>query len=251
MLIRSLQALGNLLVVDGCVACGSLCTSSEMGLCESCRGLVPQLPSSSCRRCAQSGVAGLTSGRVQEVDSGLCEDCIRDPQRPTIRCCASLSGELLPALLHRFKYGGEFALSRPLGSIFAQGGRRLLKGYSLDAVVPVPLHDRRLRSRGFNQAAVLARALCRELELPLIYGLERGLATPPQALLTAAERAANLEGAFTVRESETRRLKGARLLLVDDVVTTTWTMRECMDRLRAAGASCVAALALARTPRSR
>jgi ComF family protein len=104
----------------------------------------------------------------------------------------------------------------------------------MDLVVPVPLHRRRLAKRGYNQAALLAASLAKALDIPLLTsGLIRVRDTGSQARLDAAARKKNLQGAFC---ANTRLFSGARVLLVDDVVTTTATCRAASLALRNAGA---------------
>ena len=107
-------------------------------------------------------------------------------------------------------------------------------------VVPVPLHRRRRRARGFNQALELARYL----ELPVVEALRRTRATQSQTDLPAAKRHANVRGAFALRRGSD--LRGLRIVLVDDVSTTGATLDACARVLREAGALDVSALTAAR-----
>jgi ComF family protein len=129
-------------------------------------------------------------------------------------------------------------LSQPLGS--------LLLGFDLpvaDGVVPVPLTLRRLRERGFNQSLLIARIIAKEIRAPLLMDiLIKKKETPPQIGLTARERLLNLRNAFAVKGS----VKGMRLLLVDDVMTTGATVTECSKQLMRSGAEEVIVMTLAR-----
>jgi ComF family protein len=117
-------------------------------------------------------------------------------------------------------------------------GAAVLQG--ADAAVPVPLHRRRQRARGFNQAADLAR----HLDLPVAPLLRRVRATPSQTTLPAAERRANMRGAFAL--SRRTSVSGMRLVLVDDVSTTGATLEACASVLKDAGAIEVRAITAAR-----
>ncbi len=141
-------------------------------------------------------------------------------------------------IVHALKYDGRRSVARRLGALMRERGADVLDG--ADAVVPVPLHRRRLRARGFNQAAELGR----HLGLPLRHALRRVRATPSQTDLPAGERHANVRGAFALA----RRIdvRGARLVLVDDVSTTGATLDACARVLREAGAEDVRALTAAR-----
>ncbi|MCZ6807042.1 MAG: ComF family protein [Deltaproteobacteria bacterium] len=142
--------------------------------------------------------------------------------------------------IRRFKYEGRSDLGRTLGSRMADeagvwAGR-------VDAVIPVPLHWRRRRSRGYDQAALLARPVARALRVPSLFRcLRRARNTPSQADLPRAERLRNVRGAF-----QSRPLAGSpHILLVDDVRTTGATLCAATDALRAAGAGEVHTLVLA------
>ncbi len=113
----------------------------------------------------------------------------------------------------------------------------------VEAVVPVPLSIRGLRSRGFNQSLLLAKTVSDKKKIPLVIdGLLKKADTPPQIGLSAKERAKNLRGAFIA----TRQFSGRRVMLVDDVMTTGATANECSRQLIKAGASEVVVLTLAR-----
>lgn len=145
-------------------------------------------------------------------------------------------------LVHRLKYERLSALAGPMGQVMAPGLDGLIP--PPDRIVPVPLHVRRRRDRGFNQAALLARSLAAGRGIPVDEQiLARVRATPPQVRTRGAEeRVTNISGAFAARG----RVDGMVLLLVDDVATTGATLRECALTLRRAGAAEVHALVFAR-----
>ncbi len=143
--------------------------------------------------------------------------------------------------LTRFKYGLNPALARSLALMMLP----VLEDTELDAIVPVPLHPKRLKERGFNQSALLARVLASRLRLPYHPTvLKRIKDTVAQAGLSRTARLANLKGAFLVPRP--RAIRDKRLLLVDDVVTTTATIREASATLCRAGAATVSVCAVAR-----
>lgn len=128
----------------------------------------------------------------------------------------------------------------------AEHGRRLLPPRGYDLIVPVPLHRDRLRERGYNQSALLARQIGRFWNVPVdCADLKKVRSTPPQVTLARKERALNVCGAFSW---EGKPIKGQQVLLVDDVMTSGSTINECARVLKQAGAVLVDALALARTP---
>ncbi|MGF1467908.1 MAG: ComF family protein [Sandaracinaceae bacterium] len=145
--------------------------------------------------------------------------------------------------IRRFKYVPAAALAGPLGRRMAEAAAVHYAG-RVDLVVPVPLHPERLRQRGFNQSALLARPASRILGASLSsLALRRRRPTPPQAGLSRGERARNVRGAFSVRRP--RAVAGRRVLVVDDVRTSGATLAEAVAELRRAGAAEVHAFVLA------
>ena len=143
-------------------------------------------------------------------------------------------------IVHALKYRGYTRVVERLAVPLMVGV--LDSGLRFDAVVPVPLHRSRLRRRGFNQAELLARGVARKINSPVSGTLQVVRRTQGQVLLSAAERRANVAGAFRARD----RLDG-RVLLIDDVFTTGATMSACAETLLRAGAGEVRALSLCRT----
>ena len=158
-----------------------------------------------------------------------------------VRSAARLSGPLRQAI-HSFKYGGLRALAPILSEMLYDCWDA--EPWPVDVIVPVPLHLRRLRERGYNQSALLARELAHRTGLRVAEGtLLRIAPTPPQVGLRAAERAANVRGAF---RCQSEALAGTRVLLIDDVLTTGATLRACARALLDGRASAVWGLTLAR-----
>jgi ComF family protein len=173
-------------------------------------------------RCAGCGVAGQTH---------LCAACLAAwppaPPLEGVTAGAAMTGAPRRAL-HQLKYHGRRRLAPALAARILP---RLPSGPWM--VVPVPLHRTRLRQRGFNQAALLARALARQAGWPYLEALVRRRETRPSPGLGRAARAANLAGAFLA----IRPVAGCRVLLVDDVYTTGATATAARDVLLAAGAA--------------
>jgi ComF family protein len=143
----------------------------------------------------------------------------------------------------RFKYEERADLARPLGHLL----RRAVEDAQIhaDIVIPVPLHPRRLAERGYNQAALLARAVADHLQVPFVpRALERHRQTAQQARLGRAERQENMAEAFRVRDS--RAVQGKSVIVVDDVLTTGATLLACHQALFLAGVNEVTSVCLAR-----
>jgi ComF family protein len=172
---------------------------------------------------------------VEPADAGGARHDALDDLR-----AACVYGGAVAVAVRRFKYQARPDLARALGHVL----RATLRAapVEVDLVVPVPLHARRLAERGYDQAALLGAHVARELRAPHApRAITRVRATPKQAASSRAERLVNVEGAFVARP-----LAGARVALVDDVVTTGATLGACARALRAAGASSVVGVVLAR-----
>ncbi len=150
----------------------------------------------------------------------------------------------LRKLIHVFKYGRVQTLARPLGGLL---GAAIPSGEVFDAVVPMPLHWWRRWRRGFNQAELLAREVARRCGVNVVDAVRRARATSSQAGLSHSRRRENVAGAFRVRRPD--RVRGLRVALVDDVMTTGATANACAAALKRAGARRVTLLTLARVDR--
>lgn len=167
-----------------------------------------------------------------EGEIGLCADCASQLELAVdgqIMHLGRYRGHL-DRVAHALKFANRRAVAVPVGLKLAQGIRAV--GWTVDAVVPVPLHWVRGLERGYNQSRVLAGAIAGKLELPVLDALERSKATSRQAKLAKSERAQNVQNAFRV----TRDVVGLELLLVDDVHTSGATLTEASLALISKGA---------------
>jgi len=205
-----------------------------LDLCRDCLAGLPKT-THACNRCGLSLPADAPA---------VCGPCRHRPP-PFAHCHAAYRySEPLPTLVGGAKFRGRLNLVRLLGQCLAislrEGGVEMP-----DLIVPVPLHARRLRQRGYNQALEIARILGRELAVPLdVHSCWRVLDTKPQTGLEQEDRRRNVRGAFRVR----RPLAARRVAIVDDVVTTGSTVAELSRVLLRAGVERVDVWAVARTP---
>lgn len=171
-----------------------------------------------------------------------CESCLRQPPPfNRVHTLGSYQGVLREAV-QRFKYRDGLLLERPLGRLLAETVRKGCDSPP-DLLLPVPLHPSRLRQRGYNQALQLARQVSRHSGIALAPAvLRRVRETTAQQGLAARQRHGNLRNAFMVAEA----VAGRRILLIDDVMTTGSTARECAGVLRQAGAAAVDVAVLGR-----
>jgi ComF family protein len=148
-------------------------------------------------------------------------------------------------IIHDFKYGHQVHLRHPVADWLIETLEDpRLQGRKFDVVIPVPLHSTRKRERGFNQAELLAEALSKRANLSTHTALERIRYTTTQTAFDRAERMENLHNAFRLRKNAD--VRGCRVLLIDDVLTTGSTLSECARVLKAAGAISVHAATAAR-----
>jgi len=183
-----------------------------------------------------------------EPGSWFCVSCrdecepIEHDGRLALRAAGAHAGPLRAAV-RRLKYGGEPGLAEDLGALVAlELARDLARGVTIDAIVPVPLHRSRAMARGYDQAALLARAVATRTALPLRPSLHRIRAGRPQMELDRVARAANIRGAFV---AESGSLRGLRVAVIDDVATTGATLGDAAAAARAAGARAVRAYVVA------
>jgi ComF family protein len=217
------------LFVESCPACGA---SSTGGFCGICAHGLRRVPNP-CPRCGLERPVGRCPRApvAWDVDAVVAPFAYASP---------------LDHYLRALKYRG----ARSLGRAFALLLAPLLRDACahVDALVAVPLHRTRLRERGYNQAQEIARVLGRALGVPALErGIERRLPTPPQTGHNALERQAGVARAFQVE----RELRGLRIAIVDDVVTTGATVNALAAELKARGAVRCVAFAVARTPEPR
>jgi ComF family protein len=175
----------------------------------------------------------------------LSMEAIADPPAYNRARAAVRYDDVARDLVHRLKYGDRLDLATTMGRWMARAGRELTA--EADALLPVPLHWRRLWGRRFNQAAALAKVVAAAGGPPVLTGaLKRVRATPQQVGLTRSERAVNVQGAFAVTPDGKAAVHGKRLILVDDVLTSGATVDACARALLRAGAGNVDVLVFAR-----
>lgn len=221
-----------------CVQCGAASPEPLRYICWDCMASTPAVEPPFCSCCGDP-----VAGDIEH--SYLCYACNRqtpafDAARSAVRYDGGV-GEALRAL----KYDHALWLVPDLAQILLACIRAEYTLSEFDYIVPVPLHPVRRRQRGFNQSELLATALSRETGIPLRAGAVRRVQpTITQTGLTAPQRAANVSGAF--QKGLFVSLKGSRILLVDDVMTTGATVNACAAALKRGGASIVQVATVAR-----
>lgn len=229
------------LLPERCAACDvTLNVDSVPFFCDPCWSRITPLHGPQCARCH----APFVSAMATAFSPGhLCHRCRR--RLPAYDEAWTLYPYIPPLqeAIRLFKYRGKVSLRGPLARLMLQA---LPPNLDADVVLPVPLHPARLREREFNQSLLLADALGRRLRRPVsCTNLIRRTHTEAQTSLSRKARLNNLRHAFQVRRPEL--IRGRRVLLVDDVLTTGTTVNECAKTLRKAGSGPVLVLTLART----
>jgi ComF family protein len=220
-----------------CPACRGL-VGNDGGLCAACWSRLAFIARPFCERL----------GTPFGYDPGpgvLSTEAVANPPAFARARAAVRYDDVASALVHALKYGDRLDLAPTMGRWMARAGRELTDG--ADALVPVPLHWRRLWARRFNQAAALARTISEASGVPVLDdALKRLRATPQQVGLNRTDRASNVQGAFLVPEDRQAAVFGKRLILIDDVLTSGATVDTCTRALLRAGAAGVDVLVFAR-----
>jgi ComF family protein len=234
-----LTGIADLIFPPRCITCGAVLEEhGPLPFCPPCTAGIHFIRSPLCPRCG-------IPYPVTEGEDHLCGECLATTRPYAIsRAVGRYEGTLLTAI-HLFKYQGKIGIGKLLGRIMADFAGTQWDMRVFSAIMPVPLHRKRLRERGFNQAVILAREVAKRFSLPLDFmTLRRKVFTAPQVGLGKEDRSANVRGAFLVRKPQ--KVAGRRILLVDDVTTTGSTLRECASALMHEEAEAVAVLTLAR-----
>ncbi|MCU0581697.1 MAG: ComF family protein, partial [Syntrophales bacterium] len=230
-------SLIDLIFPPRCTACAKILEERRaLPICEACFAGLRFSTSPLCPSCGAPYAD-------QTATDHPCEACLLSPPPFAAMRSVAVYAGVLQDMIHRCKYGHDISLGEFLGDMMADFPYPSFDLNDFTMVMPVPLHIKRLRERGFNQSLLLARAIAGRHKMKLDYlSLTRTTPTPPQTNFGRQEREENVKGAFAV--ARPLRLRGEKVILVDDVYTTGSTVRECARVLKRSGVASVAVLTL-------
>ena len=236
---ETLRDITDVIFPPQCLGCAEILQHLNLQtFCACCRGKIRFINGSHCQIC---GLAFFDS----PAPDHLCGNCLeKKPSFILARAVASYETLILDTI-HQFKYGRDISTGAALASFMAEFCFPDFDFTNYSVIIPVPLHIRRLRERGFNQSLILAKAIGKKYSIPVNFSLlKRNKSTLTQTGLDKIQREKNIRGAFTVTDNA--KIEDKSTILIDDVYTTGATINQCAKTLIKAGASKVAVLTLAR-----
>lgn len=230
------QKIIDVILPPRCLSCGKILADSN-GLCEQCFDKIKFISAPYCLKCGHP----LPSGQ----SSKSCPLCVSDNKNPfRMQRSRVYYDDASRSLIVSFKFYDKTENAEFFARWLLTAGHDIWQ-QGADILVPVPVHASRLRERKFNQSALLCRELSKLTQIPTDYTiLQKCKKTKPQIECSGVARTRNVKNAFCVSDSE--RLKNKRIVLIDDVMTTGSTLRECAKVLLKSGAKSVDALTVAR-----
>ncbi len=239
---RALAAAVDIVLPPRCLASGDIVDAPGM-VSASVWAQLQFIEAPFCKTCAMPFGFEMTPG-----NDILCAACMERPPVFDAARAAVVYNDASRKMILAFKYGDRLHAVKTFAPWMIRAGRNLIE--AADCIIPVPLHNRRLRERRFNQSALLAREIARScggIFIPDM--LLRARHTVPQQGLTYKERGQNVKGAFAVGKKHLNALHGKNILLVDDVYTSGATLNECARVLKNARAANVSVLTIAKVTR--
>ena len=238
------EGLISLLLAADCGVCQHPLEPSNITfVCIDCWSKIKWLKDPYCSKCSRP-----LSSTFESIPTFLCPECRRQNVHFNRAFIPTLYEGVMKKVIHLLKYNKKTGIMRTLEKIIRSYFNCLNSSFPcLDLVVPIPLHRKKLRERGFNQAELIAKVVAKHLQVRLIKGnLKRTKATVTQTSLDREERRRNLREAFTIKNRDEFQAKN--VLLVDDVYTTGTTIKEAAKVLKQARVKDVYVFALARAP---
>lgn len=240
-MITWLQYLINAVLPPRCIRCGKI-LSERNGLCAECFQKIRFVSEPYCKRC---GFPFLSESEQYNSVGQLCGECMKE-KRPLfiLRRFAFIYDDESKNLILGFKFLDRTNYAETLANMLRRAGADIWKEKP-DLLIPVPIHRKRLLERRYNQSALLVQCLSKQTGICADFtSLQRVRHTVPQVELSGSARRNNLKHAFAVKAID--KIKGKKVVLIDDVETTGSTLKECAKVLKKAGVAKIYALTLSR-----
>ena len=222
-----------------CVNCGNI-VGEDSSICIECFNKIRFISKPYCKIC------GRPFESTQDLAQSVCGECMKQKRRHfELERSAFIYDDVSKNMLLALKFMDKTSFAPTIAKFMVQAGTDILKE-NPDLIIPVPLHYMRLIKRKYNQSALLANEISKLTGIKTdLFSLKRCKNTIPQVKFTGKERVKNVRGAFVVKNPE--NIKGKSIVLIDDVMTTGSTLKECAIALKKAGAKKIYALTAART----
>lgn len=233
-----LTNLINAFLPPRCIKCGTI-LAEDGGLCPECFNEINFISAPYCDKCGHPFETAPSSKKM------LCGRCLKKTKTPfRLSRSAAHYDEASKNLLLSFKFLDKTDNAKTLAKWLKMAGKDIW-GEGVDLIIPIPLHYTRLIKRRYNQSGLLAAELTKLVDIPVDYtSVVRHKKTRPQVEFSGHERVKNVKGVFSIKHPE--KITGKRVVLIDDVMTTGSTLKECALALKSAGAKSVDTLTVAR-----
>lgn len=234
-----IQKIINIILPPRCIKCGNV-LSDNNGLCTVCFNSLTFISEPYCQKCGHPFI------EIKKGEKMLCANCIKKTNKTPFRYNRSslVYNEESKKMILALKFMDKTENAPILASWMFLSGKDIWND-GVDIIIPVPLHYTRLLKRKYNQSALLAKEISKLSNIPVDYtSLIKYRKTRPQVEFSGQERIKNVKNAFSIKNPE--KIKGKRIVLIDDVQTTGSTLRECAKVLKKAGAKSVDTLTTAR-----
>jgi len=224
--MKSLINISDFFIPRFCICCNSKLSSSELLVCNNCRANFKRVEDETLQN----------EYKRKFIDNHLISDFYS-------HLIFEKESEI-QTLIHSLKYNGKFLVGQMLGTLIAKEARNKINSWHCDVIIPIPLHPLKKATRGYNQAYYIAKGISKTLGIPILAnGIKRIKMTKTQTKLNAIQRKENMHGAFKIRRK--KNIQNKNILLIDDVITTGATVKECAKSLIKNNASKVFALSVA------
>lgn len=238
-MIKIINKFINFILPPRCLMCGKI-VNNDNGLCKECFNKINFITRPYCKRCGEPFIKTINN------DELLCVKCLNNEKKNKIRMSRAMVvyDEYSKKIILDFKFLDHLESKNLLVNWLNIAGNDIFEK-GIDVIIPVPLHYTRIIKRKYNQSAILAKEIAKKRDVEIILDcLVRTKKTIPQVMCSGKDRRKNVKGAFEVIDK--KKVKGKRVVLIDDVYTTGATLNECTKTLLKAGAKSVDTLTIAK-----